>query len=229
MRHAVAREVMSSPVITVSPDTPFREVVATMLQHAISGLPVVDEKGRLLGIVTEADLLLKEEEPQPQPALIPWHGSSLRLERIVDRSRKATGTTAGELMTENVVTATEDTTAHQLARLMRAHNINRIPIVRDGMLVGIVTRADVLRLFTRGDDVLAAGIREMLAHDLWIDPKVLAITCRNGVVALSGEVDRRTDRDLIVRWTKTMDGVVGVNADRLEFRYDDLAIGRVVR
>src|SRR5690349_8873104 len=98
MRHAVAREIMSSPVITVSPDTPFREVVATMLQHSISGLPVVDDKGRLLGIVTEADLLLKEETPQPQPALIPWHGSSLRLERIVDRSRKATAMTAAELM-----------------------------------------------------------------------------------------------------------------------------------
>jgi CBS domain-containing protein len=229
MRHVVAREIMSSPVITASPETTFRELVATMLQHSISGLPVVDDKGRLLGMVTEADLLLKEEEPQPQPALIPWHGSSLRLERIVDRSRKATGMTAGELMTENVVTAQEDTTAHQLARLMRAHNINRVPIVRNKTLVGIVTRADVLKLFTRGDDVLLAGIRGMLAHDLWIDPKVLTITCRNGVVVLSGEVDRRTDRDLIVRWIKTMDGVVGVNADQLEFRYDDLVLGKIAR
>jgi CBS domain-containing protein len=220
---------MSSPVITVSPDTPFREIVATMLQRGISGLPVVDDNGRLLGIVTEADLLLKEEAPQPLPAVIPWHGSSLRLERIVDRSRKAAGMTAGELMTENVVTAKEDTTAHELARLMRAHNINRIPIARNGTLVGIVTRADVLKLFTRGDDLLVTGIREMLAHDLWIDPKALTITCRNGVVAVSGEIDRRTDRDLIVRWIKTVDGVVGVNADQLEFRYDDLALGKVVR
>jgi len=200
-----------------------------MLQHRISGLPVVDESGRLVGIVTEADLLLKEEEPRAQPALIPWHGSSLRLERSHDRHRKAEGTTAGVLMTENVVSATEDATAHHLAHLMLARDVNRIPIVRDGRVVGIVTRADVLKVFTRGDEALLKVAREALARDLWIDPKALSISCLNGVVTVSGTLDRRSDRDLLLRWVKAIDGVVDVNADRLEFRVDDLALGRVIR
>jgi CBS domain-containing protein len=229
MRHAVAREIMNSPVITLPPDTPFRNIVAIMLQHGISGLPVVDEHGRLLGVVTEADLLLKEEVPHPQPALIPWHGSSLRLERILDRHRKSEGTTAGDLMTENVVTATEETSAHQLAHLMLTRDINRIPILRDGRVVGIVTRADILKLFTRGDQTLLSAIQEVLVRDLWIDPKGLSISCLNGVVTVSGGVDRRTDRDLLIRWIKAIDGVVGVNADGLEFRIDDLALGKVIR
>ena len=228
-KQAIAKEIMSSPVITVSPDTLFRNIVAIMLQHGISGLPVVDEDGRLLGIVTEADLLLKEEEPHAQPALIPWHGSSLRLERILDRHRKAEGTTAGVLMTENVVAATEDATAHHLAHLMLSQDVNRIPIVRDDRVVGIVTRADILKVFTRGDQALLEAVREVLARDLWIDPKGLSITCLNGVVTVSGEVDRRTDRDLLVRWIKAIDGVVGVNADQLEFRVDDLTLGKVIR
>ena len=229
MKQAIAREIMTSPVITVSPDTPFRNIVAIMLQHGISGLPVVDEHGRLLGVVTEADLLHKEEAPHPQPALIPWHGSSPRLERLLDRHRKSEGMTAGDLMTENVVTATEDTSAHQLAHLMLARDINRIPILRDGRVAGIVTRADILKLFTRGDQALLEAVREVLVHDLWIDPKTLSITCLNGVVTVSGEVDRRTDRDLLIRWVKSIDGVVGVNTDQLEFRSDDLGLRKVIK
>jgi CBS domain-containing protein len=227
VRQAIAREIMSRPVITVSPDTPFRDIVTIMLRHKISGLPVVDEHGRLLGVATEADLLHKEEAPHPQPALIPWHGSSLRLERILDRHRKSEAMTAGELMTENVVTATEETSVHQLAHLMLARDINRIPILRDGLVVGIVTRADVLKVFTRGDQGLLAAVREVLIRDLWIDPKGLSISCLNGIVTVAGEVDRRSDRDLLVRSVKSIDGVIGLNTDRLEFRIDDLALGRV--
>jgi len=72
-------------------------------------------------------------------------------------------------------------------------------------------------------------VREGLARDLWIDPKPLTITCRDGLVTLAGEVDRRSDRELAVRWIKSIDGVIGVDADRLEFRFDDLALGKVVR
>jgi CBS domain-containing protein len=229
MKHVIAREIMTSPVITVGPDTPFRDIVAAMLKKGISGVPVVDGYGRLLGIVTEADLLHKEEEPQPRPALIPWHGSSLRRERVVDRHRKATGMTAGELMTENVVTATEETPVHVLAHLMLSRDINRIPIVRDGNLVGIVTRADILKVFARSDEALVSAVRETLAKDLWIDPGTLTIACQNGVVTVAGEVDRRTDRDLVIKWVNAIDGVVGLNTDRLAYRIDDLALGRVFR
>jgi len=227
MRHATARDIMTTPIVTVGPDLPFREVVTLMLAHRISGVPVVDEEGRLLGIVTEADLIYKEEAPPPSPALVPWHGSSLRLERIVDRHRKASGLTAGDLMTENVVTATEETGVHELAHLMLGRDINRIPIVRAGRVVGIVTRADILKVFTRDDAALLDAVRDTLAADLWIDPKGLSLTCLHGVVTVSGEVDRRSDRELILRYVKAIDGVVGVEAGGLGYRIDDMALGRV--
>jgi CBS domain-containing protein len=229
MEHVRAREIMTSPVITVGPDTPFRDIVATMLENGISGVPVVDGYGRLLGIVTEADLIHKEEEPQPQPALLPWHGSSLRRERRVNRHRKATGTTAAELMTENVVTATEESTVHELAHLMLSGDINRIPIVRDGRPVGIVTRADILKVFARSDETLVSAVKEALERDLWIEPSRLTVTCQNGLVTIAGEVERRTDRDLLMKWVGAIDGVVGLDAGRLTYRVDDLALGRVFR
>jgi CBS domain-containing protein len=148
---------------------------------------------------------------------------------VVDRHRKATGMTAGELMTENMVTATEETTVHALAHLMLSRDINRIPIVRNGYLVGIVSRADILKVFARNDEALVSAVRETLAKDLWTDPGTLTIACRNGVVTIAGEVDRRTDRDLVIKGVTAIDGVVGLNIDGLVYRIDDLVLGRVFR
>ncbi len=227
MKHLTAHEIMTSPVITVRPETPMREVVNLMRRFEISGLPVVDEAGQMVGIVTEADVLHKADVLQPRPPAIPWHGRSLWLERIVDRYRKATGTTAGDLMTENVVTADEGTGVRELAHRMLTHGINRIPIVQGRRVVGIVTRADILKVFSFSDAALVAAIRDALTHDLWIDPAGLTITCADGVVTIAGQVDRRTDRDLVTKWIRAVDGVIGVNADGLTYRIDDLALGKV--
>jgi CBS domain-containing protein len=228
MRHVVAREIMSRPAITIRPETPIRDIVNLMLRFGISGLPVVDAQGRLLGIVTEADVIHKEAEPSPSPPAIPWHGRSLWLERRVDRYRKAMGTTARDLMTENVVTAGEETSVRDLAHLMLSRGVNRVPIVTEGRVVGIVTRADILKVFVRSDEALVAAVRDALVHDLWIDPTHLTIACTGGVVTIAGKVDRRSDRDLAVKWIRSIDGVIGVEAGGLTFRIDDLALGRVV-
>lgn len=229
MRHPTARDIMTHPVITVPPDTTVREVVMLMRRFEISGLPVVDVEGQILGIVTEADVLQKEDVLQPRPPVVPWHGRSLWLERIVDRHRKATGTTARDLMTENVVTADEDTGVRELAHLMLARGINRIPIVQRRRVVGIVTRADILKVFTRTDAALVETIRDALVHDLWIDPTGLTIACTDGVVTIAGQVDRHTDRNIVIKWIRAVDGVIGLNADGLTYRIDDLALGRVTR
>jgi len=226
MRHVTAREVMSSPVVTVGPDTPVRELVELILRSRISGVPVVDADQRVLGIVTESDLLEKEDRPSPEPPLISWHGRSLRLERMLGRYRKATGTTARDIMTENVITATEETEAHELAHLMLRHNINRILILHDGRLTGIVTRADVLKVFLRSDESILHTIRQTLARELFIDPAPLALMCSGGVVTVSGTVDRHSDKTLVAKWIRSVDGVVAVHTDNLDYRYDDLALGR---
>jgi len=228
MRNVVAREIMTTPVITIAPDAPFQEIVSVMLEHAVGGLPIVDDKRRLLGIVTKADVLLSADRRQPEPDLIPGHGTSWRPERIADRHGRAGETTAGDLMTKNVVTAGEDTAIYQLGQLMLSHHINRLPIVKDGVLVGIVTRTDILKSFKRSDNAILAAIREMVERDLWIEPQKLMIACLNGIVTVSGEVERRSERNLAVRLIDATDGVVAVNADRFGFLYDDLPLGRTL-
>ena len=227
MRHVTAREIMSSPVVTLRPDTPVRQIVETMLRSRISGLPVVDDDGRVLGIVTEADLLEKEDRPIPEPPVLSWHGRSLRLERMLGRYRKATGTIARDVMTENIITAGETTNAQELAHLMLRHGINRILILREGRLAGIVTRADVLKVFLRSDESILQTVRETLARELYIDPASLTLACANGVVSAAGTVERHSDWALVLKWIRAVDGVVAVRADDLAYRTDDLALGRI--
>jgi CBS domain-containing protein len=217
---------MNTPVITIGPNAPFQEIVSVMLAHAVGGLPVVDDNGRVLGIVTKADLLPNVEAPRTE--LIPWRRPSWRAEQITDKHGVVGETTAGDLMTKDVITAGEETGTHQLGQLMLSHRINRLPIVKHGVLVGIVTRTDILKSFKRSDHAVLAAIQEMIEHELWIDPQKLRVVCLNGAVTVSGEVERRSERDLAVRLIKTTDGVVGVDADRFEFLYDDLPLGRVV-
>jgi CBS domain-containing protein len=227
MRHVTAREIMSSPVVTARPGTPVRQLVELMLRSRVSGLPVVDEDQRVLGVVTEADLLEKEDRPFPQPPLLSWHGGSLRLERMLGHYRKATGTVARDVMTENIITAAEGTTVQELAHLMLRHNINRVLVLREGRLAGIVTRADILKVFLRSDESILQTIRETLARELYIDPATLSLTCAGGIVTAAGTVDRHTDWALLVKWIRSVDGVVAVRADDLNYRVDDLALGRV--
>lgn len=226
MRHVTAREIMSSPVVTARPEMPVRQIVELMLRSRISGLPVVDDDQRVLGVVTEADLLEKEDRPSPQPPLLSWHSRSLRLERMLGRYRKATGTVARDVMTENIITAAEEATVQELAHLMLRHGINRILIVSRGRLAGIVTRADVLKVFLRSDDSIVQTIRETLARELYIDPGTLTVKCADGIVTVAGTVDRHSDWALVVKWIRAVDGVVAVRADDLAYRIDDLAFGR---
>jgi CBS domain-containing protein len=205
-----AGDVMTRRVITVRPQTPVKEIAALMLAHHVSGLPVVTVEGELVGIVTEADLLHKETAGAPG-------------RRPRAAARKAEGLTAQELMSSPVITVDEATPLRDVAALMVRKQINRVPVLRDGRLVGIVSRADVLRALTRPDEELAAAVREALLHDLWIDVSRLQVEVRDGVVRLGGIVDRRSERELAGRWAASLDGVVAVE-NALQFEYDDRAV-----
>lgn len=227
MRHVTAREIMSAPVVTVGPETPVRQIVDQLLRSRISGLPVVDGDRRVLGVVTEADLLEKTDQRFPAPPLFSWRGRPLWLERMLGRYRKATGTVARDIMTETIIAASEDTNVQELAHLMLRHKINRVLILREGRLAGIVTRADVLKVLLRNDASILQQIRATLARELGIDPATFTLACANGVVTVAGSVDRHTDWALVVRWIRSVDGVVAVRADDLAYRVDDIALGRV--
>lgn len=218
---------MSAPVVTVGPETPVRQIVDQLLRSRISGLPVVDGDRRVLGVVTEADLLEKTDRRFPAPPLFSWRGRPLWLERMLGRYRKATGTVARDIMTETIIAASEDTNVQELAHLMLRHKINRVLILREGRLAGIATRADVLKVLLRNDASILQQIRATLARELCIDPATLTLACANGVVTVASSVDRHTDWALVVRWIRSVDGVVAVRADDLAYRVDDIALGRV--
>lgn len=210
-----AKDVMTSPVITVDPQTPVKEVAQLLLTHHISGVPVVSE-GKLVGIVTEADLLHKERPATEEAGLL----RLLRRGQLAEVERKAEGLVARDVMTSPVVTVTESTPLREVAALMARRQINRVPVVRGDQVVGIVSRADVLRALVRTDEELKEAVRQALLEELWIDPSALRIDVHEGVVTLEGEVDRRSDKELAERWVGTIDGVVRVES-RLTYRFDD--------
>jgi CBS domain-containing protein len=145
---ATVRDIMDSNPVTVHPDTPVEEVVAALRNHELPGLPVVDAEGRVVGMVTEADLVLPDDEGDLHiPHYINLFGGTIFLEplsRFEDRLRKAFASKASDMMTSDPDTVAPDTTVQEAARIIHESGHNRLPVVEDGRLVGVVTRLDVL-------------------------------------------------------------------------------------
>lgn len=212
---------MSHPVITVRPDIPIPEIAKILTEHRISGVPVVDDQGRLVGIVTEADLLLKEAGPGGLPKLAFFLPA--RSKEVQEQLRRYEGKVAADMMTQEVITATEETPLRELAALMARNQINRIPILRDDQVVGIVSRNDVLKAFTRSDETLHQEARQTLVHDLRIDPEPLDIQVKDGVVTILGQVERKSEVGLMEMSVRAIDGVVSVDVSGLTYDVDDQA------
>jgi CBS domain-containing protein len=142
------REIMETSPVTVSPDTSVEDVVAALREHQLPGVPVVDDGGRVVGIVTEADLVLPDEDGDLHiPHYINLFGGTVFLEplgRFESRLRKAFAATASDMMTRDPDTVEPDTSVREAARLIHETGHNRLPVVEDGRLVGVVTRLDVL-------------------------------------------------------------------------------------
>jgi CBS domain-containing protein len=166
MRRRV-RDVMTREVVCVDEETPFREIAALMADCKISALPVLDADGRVVGVVSEADLLPKEEFPQGPPGARLLEGRRRRGLRA-----KAAGDTAVELMTAPAITIAPDASLAEAARLLHRHQIKRLPVLDPaGPLVGIVSRVDLLQVFLRSDDQIAQEVRQdVLRRALGMDP-----------------------------------------------------------
>lgn len=212
------RDIMRRDVITVRPETPLKEVARLLVEHGISGLPVVDAEGRVLGVVSEADLILKERGPESErPRLL---GALLG-----DRSRaalsKVEARTAGDAMTSPAVTIEPGAPIRAAAALMVERQVNRLPVVEEGRLVGIVTRADLVRTFVRSDADLTREIVEgVILRAMWLDPRPLQVQVENGVVRVSGRVDRRSDARILEELIRRVEGVVDVEV-AVEWNVDD--------
>ncbi len=210
--------VMTADVVTVGPGAPYKEVVERLRERRVSAVPVVDFERRVIGVVPEADLLLKEERPEHRLGgpLVDPHGDAA----------KAEARNAAALMTAPAVTVRPEATLTEAARLMHRKHVKRLPVVdAEGRLVGIVSRADLLQVFLRSDDSIAREIREeLLLHTLVIDPATVTVEVEEGVVRLQGELETRSLALVLARLVKAVEGVVAVES-RLRWRLDDSTVG----
>ena len=219
MRQLTVRDVMTEAVLVVRLTTPFKEVVRLLAERGISALPVVDEDGRLAGVVSEADLLYKEEYGKDQPRRRLMLLTSP--DEIAARS-KASADVAGQLMTSPAVTIGPDATVVEAAKVMDRRRVKRLPVVdAEGTLVGIVSRVDLLKAFLRADDEIRAEVtREVFMRVLWADPEKFEVTVEDGIVTLSGELELRSSTVIAERLTRQVDGVIDV-IGRLSYVIDD--------
>jgi CBS domain-containing protein len=198
-------DVMTREVITVPPGASLKEAARLLVERHISGLPVVDDQDHVLGILSETDVLRKEAGVLPE----------------FDRS-KLEAHVVGEAMTAPALTIDAERPVSHAAKLMVENGVNRLPVVVDGRLVGVVTRADLVRAFVRTDAEIAQEIREdVVVRGLWLDKHSVQVKVDDGEVTLGGRVDSRTDADLLQALVGRVAGVVGVRS-RLAWADDDL-------
>lgn len=208
---------MTSEVVTVAVDASFKEVVRLLEENAVSALPVLDDEGRLVGVVSEADLLPKEEYRDGTERV-------RRLDRLRHRRElaKASGDAAGELMSTPAVTIDPDATLGRAARRMAEEKVKRLPVVDDsGALVGIVSRADLIEAFLRPDVAIAEEVRsELDSRVLLTEYGAVDVDVKEGVVTLTGELDRKSSVMIAERLARTVDGVVDVKSE-IVYKRDD--------
>jgi CBS domain-containing protein len=211
---AIIKDVMTTRVVALRKAADFKEIVSVLRRYRVSACPVIDDSDRVVGVVSEADLLYKETEPDRPPAL-------LRFQWQLDEEYKSRAVTAGQLMTSPAVTVQPGLPVADAARLMQDRRVKRLPVVNDdGELVGIVTRSDVLAIFERPDpDIYDEVTKVIIGTEFGLDPADFEVRVRSGVVTVEGLVElRRTALDL-VRRVQHAEGVVSVR-NRLSFGPD---------
>jgi CBS domain-containing protein len=210
--NATVKDVMTTEVVAVRRDTTFKELAAALRRHRVSAFPVVDDRDRVIGVVSEADMLAKEAMTEPGVAAELLHHSDVR---------KAEGLTAGALMTHQVVTVSPDDSIEQAARMMHFLKVRQLPVVNSGgELVGIVSRSDLLSVFDRPDEDIRKDIVDtMILHEFLVDPRQFRVTVEAGVVTLEGTPETAALGRSLVRKARHVPGVVAVR-DRLSYSDD---------
>lgn len=224
-KHQTVADVMTSRVHVASPLTPFKLLVRLIEENRVSAIPIVDQQGVPIGIVSESDLLLKERRLELETSHYLLHVQKRRQDRV-----KARATVASDVMTSPAITVPSDTSLSDAARLMQEKNVRRLVVVDErGRIAGIVSRSDLLQVFLRSDEELRQEITKNLIPAVLLPPDdAVGVDVRWNVATLSGEVDRKSDAEILTRLALQLDGVVDV-VDRLSYRWDDTANASVRR
>ncbi|MEU5266757.1 CBS domain-containing protein [Amycolatopsis sp. NPDC021455] len=213
MRGPQVSDLMTWPVVTAGPGTTFKELVSLLAEHGIAAIPVLDDHRRPMGVVDEADLLARHRR------------DGRRAEPLFGKRRvwtKAQGLTARELMTRRVPTVAKDEPVAGAARRMVEAKLRRLYVVDgSGRLIGVLARRDVLRAFLRPDEEIKELVeRDVLQRSIWADPSTVTVRVDDGVVTLSGVIDRRSEVERAEWLTESVPGVVAVR-NRLKYAQDD--------
>jgi CBS domain-containing protein len=209
---STVREVMTSWVRTVTQDTPATELIREMSEYHVSALPVVDDKGRLLGIVSEADLLARAKRLGTDAAA---HGAA----RSGGKAVNGTDLVAGDLMTSPVITIGLQTSISEAARLLQEHRIKRLIVVgEDDQVAGIASRIDLLKAFVRDDAAIMEYV-ETIARDV-LQLADCGLQVDRGTVSIEGRVNRKSDADRLLSLVARLPGVVAVHGE-IQYGTDD--------
>lgn len=214
------RDVMVTGVVAAHEGAVFKEIVAAITRNHISAVPVVDDEHRVVGVVSEADLLARVTNARlPRPR---GHMLSGRAETRA----KEHAATARELMTSPAVVTTADTPLAEATRLIATKRVRRLPVVdSDGRLVGIVSRSDLLAPFLRSDEDIRLDIVEnVLVGSFVISAHEVQVTVTEGVVSLRGQVERKSVRNSLLQAMHGVAGVVDVDRTRLTYAVDDTIV-----
>ena len=199
-------DVMTREVATVAPSASLKEAATLLVEQGISGLPVVDG-ARVVGVISERDLLFKEQEQSEHPRWLAWAIDPLA---VSDRP-KIEAHDVGEAMTSPALTVASDDSVNVAAKMMLGSGYSRLPVIDAGNLVGIVTRADLVKAFVRPDEELAREIHDdVVVHTLWLDGQAVKVDVHDGEVTLSGRISDDIDAELLEKLVRRVPGVVAV-------------------
>jgi len=221
------KDVMSSPAVTIGEDAPIAEAIRVLLGARVSGLPVVDATGRVTGVVSEGDFLRRPElgTEASRPHWMEWLLSPGRL--ALDYTH-ANGRKVGEVMTRDACTIGEDAALAEAVNLMQKRNVKRLPVVKDGKISGIVTRADLVRTLSTfiapayedalsTDAEIRAALMAELGSQTWAPAACVTIDVKDGIVTMSGPISDNRQRDAIKVAAENVTGVKGIRDELVWF------------
>ncbi len=214
------RDIMSTKVVTVSPSTTVREIAGLMVEKHVSGLPVLSDSGTLVGMVSEGDLL-RRPELGTQKHRRRWVSFFSGVDEQAREFTKTHALRAGDVMTEQVIHVSEQTPLGDVVGLMEKHNIKRLPVLSDGKLVGIVSRADLLRALAarqanpipppaESDAAIRAAMNEVLKNEAWAMSAMVNVIVSEGAVHLWGVIDSDDQRQALRVAAENIPGVTAV-------------------
>jgi CBS domain-containing protein len=214
---------MTRDVITVKPEASIDSAAQMMVNHGVSGLPVVDDKGNIVGIVTERDLILRQKAPERTPW---WKAFFMDAERLARDYQKAHGVTVAEIMSQPVIQVVPDTPVEAAAAILDQLRIGRLPVLAAGQLAGIVSRADLIKALAAAapakavavsDQELASAMKSRLKREPWVSNRNIAIRADNGIIGMFGLVESDPERSALETMARSIEGCRGVD-DQLVVR-----------